>query len=41
MRTMATLMASITLVTTALFAYALTTADEQPAPPAVARVASR
>ena len=41
MRTMAALMASITLVTTALFAYALTTAeDEQPAP-TVARVASR
>jgi hypothetical protein len=42
MRTMATLMASITLVTTALFAHALATAaDEQPAPPTVARVASR
>ena len=40
MRAMATLMASITLVTTALFAHALATADEQPAP-TVAHVASR
>jgi hypothetical protein len=40
MRTMATLMASITLVTTALFAHALYTAGGQPAP-TVARVASR
>ena len=40
MRAMATLMASITLVTTALFAHALATAGEQPAP-TVARVASR
>ena len=37
---MAMIMASITLVTTALFAHALATVDEQPAP-AVARVASR
>ena len=41
MGTMAALMASITLVTTALFAHALATADEQPPPPTVARVASR
>jgi hypothetical protein len=40
MRTLATLMASITLLTTALFAHALVTADE-PAAPSVARVASR
>ncbi|HUQ23994.1 MAG TPA: hypothetical protein VM049_13405 [Gaiellaceae bacterium] len=40
MRTMAALMASITLVTTALFAHALTTAAEQPSP-TVARIASR
>ena len=40
MRTMATLMASIVLVTTALFAHALATDDGQPAP-TVARVASR
>jgi hypothetical protein len=40
MRAMATLMASITLVTTALFAHAVATADEQPAP-TVARTASR
>jgi hypothetical protein len=40
MRTLATLMASITLVTTALFAHALVTADKQPAP-TVAHVASR
>jgi Spy/CpxP family protein refolding chaperone len=38
---MAAIMASIFLVTTTLFAHALTTADEQPAPPTVARVASR
>jgi hypothetical protein len=41
MGTMAALMASITLVTTALFVHALATADEQPPPPTVARVASR
>jgi hypothetical protein len=35
MRTLALLMASISLVTTALFAHALATADEPPAPPAV------
>ena len=40
MRAMATLMASITLVTTALFAHALASADEKPAP-TVARVAAR
>ena len=40
MRTMATIMASITLVTTALFAHALATAEEQPQP-AVARAAAR
>jgi hypothetical protein len=40
MRAMAALMASITLVTTALFAHALATAGEPP-PPTVARVASR
>jgi hypothetical protein len=40
MRALATLMASITLLTTALFAHALVTADRQPAP-SVARVASR
>jgi hypothetical protein len=40
MRTVATIMASITLVTTALFAHALATADEQPSP-AVAGAASR
>jgi hypothetical protein len=40
MRTMATLMASIVLVTTALFAHALATDDGQPAP-TVARGASR
>lgn len=38
MRLLATLMASITLVTTALFAHALAAADEQPT---VARLASR
>ncbi|HWN21630.1 MAG TPA: hypothetical protein VNP93_06630 [Gaiellaceae bacterium] len=32
MRTLAILMASISLVTTALFAHALVTADEPPAP---------
>jgi hypothetical protein len=41
MGTMATLMASITLVTTVLFAHALATAGGQPAAPTVARVASR
>ena len=40
MRAMAALMASITLVTTALFAHALATAGKPP-PPTVARVASR
>jgi hypothetical protein len=40
MRAMAALMASITLVTTALFAHALATVSEPP-PPTVARVASR
>ena len=41
MRLLATLMASITLLTTAgLFAHALATADE-PAAPVVARTASR
>jgi hypothetical protein len=40
MRTMAALMVSITLVTTALFAHALAAADK-PSAPAVARVASR
>jgi hypothetical protein len=40
MRTLAMLMASITLVTTALFAYALATVDEQPAA-TVSHVASR
>ena len=40
MRLLATLMASLTLVTTALFGYALATAEEQPAQQ-VARVASR
>jgi hypothetical protein len=40
MRLLATLMTSLTLVTTALFAYALATADEPPAPQVV-RVASR
>ena len=40
MRAMVTLMASIVLVTTALFAHALATADEQPAP-TVGRIASR
>ena len=40
MRTMAAIMASITLVTTALFSHALATAGEHPAPTA-AHVASR
>jgi hypothetical protein len=40
MHLLATLMASIALVTTALFAYALVNADEQPAP-SVVHVASR
>jgi methionine-rich copper-binding protein CopC len=40
MRALATLMLSITLVTTALFAHALVTADE-PAGPVFARVAAR
>jgi hypothetical protein len=41
MRLLATLMTSITLVTTALFAYALATAEREPAPQQVARIASR
>ena len=40
MRALATLMVSITMLTTALFVYALAVADE-PAPTHVARVASR
>ena len=40
MRLLATLMVSISLVTTALFAHALATVDD-PAAPVVARVASR
>jgi len=40
MRTLATIMTMITLVTTALFAQALAAADEQPAA-TVARVAAR
>lgn len=40
MRLLATLMVSISLVTTALFAHALATADA-PSAPTVARVASR
>jgi len=40
MRTLATIMATITLVTSALFAHALAAADERPAP-TVAPVASR
>jgi len=40
MRTLATLMTSMILVTTALFAHALAKADEQPAP-TVARTAAR
>jgi hypothetical protein len=40
MRLLATVMTSITLVTTALFVHALATA-EQPSAPTVARVASR
>jgi hypothetical protein len=40
MRLLATLMVSISLVTTALFAHALATVDE-PAAPGVATVASR
>ena len=41
MRTLATLMASITLVTVALFAHALATVDEQKPAPQIARAASR
>ena len=42
MRLLATLMASITLLTTGLFAHALATADEPAATaPVVARAASR
>ena len=40
MRLLATVMASITLLTTALFAHALATAD-QPSAPVATRVASR
>jgi hypothetical protein len=40
MRLLAALMASITLVTTALFAHALATVDE-PSAPVATRVASR
>jgi Spy/CpxP family protein refolding chaperone len=40
MRLLATIMASITLLTTALFAHALATVDE-PSPPVATRVASR
>jgi hypothetical protein len=40
MRLLATVMASITLLTTALFVHALATVDESPAPVA-SRVASR
>jgi hypothetical protein len=40
MRLLAALMASITLVSTALFAHALATVDE-PSAPVAARVASR
>ena len=40
MRLLATLMTSITLLTTGLFAYALATVDD-PAAPVVARTASR
>ena len=40
MRLLATVMASLTLVTTALFGYALATADHEPAPQ-IARVAAR
>jgi hypothetical protein len=40
MRTLAALMVSISLVTTALFAHALATVAEQPAPQ-IARIASR
>ena len=41
MRLLATVMTSITLVTTALFAHALATADEPKPAPQVARIASR
>jgi hypothetical protein len=41
MRLLAALMTSMTLVTTALFGYALATADSEPTPQQVARVASR
>ena len=40
MRLLATLMTSITLLTTALFAHALATVEREPAPQ-VARVAAR
>jgi hypothetical protein len=40
MRLLVAIMASITLLTTALFAHALAMADEAPAP-AVSRIASR
>jgi Spy/CpxP family protein refolding chaperone len=41
MRTLAILMASITFVTTALFAHALATADEPPPTPHIAQVSPR
>ena len=41
MRLLATLMASMTLVTTALLGYALATSEREPAPQQVARIASR
>lgn len=41
MRLLATLMTSISLVTTVLFAHALAAPNEPPAPPAVEQVASK
>ena len=41
MRLLAALMTSISLVTTALFAYALASMDEQRPTPQIARAASR
>ena len=41
MRLLAALMTSISLVTTALFAHALATVDEQQPAPRIARAASR
>jgi hypothetical protein len=41
MRLLAALMTSISLVTTALFAHALATVDEQRPTPQIARAASR